>query len=302
MATQGDEKNTSVCIGAMGVDEFSFETFPQGQKFDVVYADIPFHLIGTKKVPVAVDNIPHPKINQRVMHKMPVKQLTNDNAVLFMWATGPKIQVAMNVMKAWGFSYKTVFKVWLKRNRNGMCVNGQGFYNRSSSEYLLLGIKGCVTNGLVTGKRKTEGSELEFPACKGKHKPSVFRDIIDSFVKPDAKKIELFARTCNPDWASWGWDLPDVFHDRGALIPEGYEHPVVSFSQRMDRKRNRDEVEEREEKGVEEDDVDICDTSSDSGNSVASDVPEDFPSAFERLDKADPKGIKSLNAGETCDE
>lgn len=69
--------------------------------------------------------------------------IANEDCVLFMWATFPMLREALDVIEAWGFSYKTVAFNWVKQNRNGTGIfMGLGNWTRSNSEICLLATKG----------------------------------------------------------------------------------------------------------------------------------------------------------------
>ncbi len=112
-----------------------------------------------------------------------------DNGFLFLWSTAPKLPEAIEVMKAWGFDYRTCM-IWDKE------IIGTGFYCRNQHELLLIGRKGKVKcpdpHILVSSvyrERRREHSR----------KPSYFRNMIDKYY-PDAEKIELFAREKPVGW------------------------------------------------------------------------------------------------------
>jgi site-specific DNA-methyltransferase (adenine-specific) len=133
---------------------------------------------------------------------MPIKGITDKNAMLFLWATVPLMPEAFRVMAEWGFTYKTML-TWRKVMSLGM-----GFWFRGQTEHLLFGIKGRVPAFRL--------QKPNFYQCKvGKHsqKPHYFREMINegaakSFTDP--VKLELFARDRNdlfPDYEYQGWDL-----------------------------------------------------------------------------------------------
>jgi N6-adenosine-specific RNA methylase IME4 len=74
---------------------------------------------------------------------LPVKELAEKDAVLFLWTTLPMIQEALQVIKAWGFEYKTTAFVWVKlaRHSNGIFW-GLGYWTRSNVEICMLATKG----------------------------------------------------------------------------------------------------------------------------------------------------------------
>jgi N6-adenosine-specific RNA methylase IME4 len=103
----------------------------------------------------------------------------------------------LEVMKAWGFDYKTHF-VWAK-NRPGT-----GYWNRNKHEVLLLGTKGDVP-------APAPGTQPEslIKSSVGAHsrKPRVFYQLIERYF-PNLPKIELFARAHRQGWDAWGLETP----------------------------------------------------------------------------------------------
>lgn len=137
-------------------------------------------------------------MKQKDIENLPVHNLTTDNAILFMWATFPKIQEALNTIKAWGFEYKTVGFTWVKKNKNGSNFFGVGWYTKSNAEVCLIGVKGKapkVSNSI--------SSIIESVREEHSKKPSVVRDKIVQFCG-DLPRIELFARQRADGWDCWG--------------------------------------------------------------------------------------------------
>ncbi len=118
-----------------------------------------------------------------------------DCAVLFLWATAPKLPDALQVMAAWGFEYRTN-AVWVKHRP------GLGYYFRGRHELLLVGRRG---NMPVPAASSRPDSVIE--AWRGRHseKPAVVYDLLERMY-PAAVKLELFARASRPGWDRWGWD------------------------------------------------------------------------------------------------
>ena len=56
-------------------------------------------------------------MNMEDIKKLPIAQIADRDAALFLWVTFPLLQEAWSVMKAWGFTYKSVAFVWIKQNR-----------------------------------------------------------------------------------------------------------------------------------------------------------------------------------------
>lgn len=119
-----------------------------------------------------------------------------DNAVLFLWATNPKLQEALAVMAAWGFRYRTNM-VWVKDKI------GNGYYFRGQHELLLVGEKGDMP---VPEEQNRPPSVLQAPRRDHSEKPGEVYGIIEKMY-PNRKYLELFAREKHEGWMSWGNEL-----------------------------------------------------------------------------------------------
>lgn len=116
-----------------------------------------------------------------------------DDAVLFMWATSPKLTEALAVMEAWGFTYRTCM-VWVK-DRIGM-----GYYARQRHELLLIGKRGNLP---VPEPSDRPDSVIEAPVGRHSEKPSVVAETIANMY-PHLPKVELFSRQARLGWDAWG--------------------------------------------------------------------------------------------------
>ena len=121
---------------------------------------------------------------------------TTGDAVLFLWATSPKLTEAMQVMGAWGFEYRTCM-VWVK-NKIGM-----GYYARQRHELLLIGRKGEPKPPEPADR---PDSVIEAPRLDHSAKPPEVYNIIERMF-PDRKRIELYARNKRDGWDSWGLEV-----------------------------------------------------------------------------------------------
>jgi N6-adenosine-specific RNA methylase IME4 len=127
---------------------------------------------------------------------MPVRDIAEQDAILFLWSTATHIPDALRVMDAWGFKYLNQI-AWDKQKP------GMGWYCRNTHELLLYGTRGNFRSprdkSLILNK-----SIISSPRSK-KHseKPVEFYEIIERMY-PDLPKVELFARRKRDGWASWG--------------------------------------------------------------------------------------------------
>jgi N6-adenosine-specific RNA methylase IME4 len=164
-------------------------------RFDLVYADPPWRYEFNQTDNRVIEN-QYPTMALEDICAMPVGDVTISNAVLFLWATFPKLEEAFQVVNAWGFKYRTAI-VWDKVRM------GQGIYTRQQTELLLIAIKGEMYSperdyagnfrSLVSIERSQNHSE----------KPKEFYGIIEGLY-PDCTKVELFARNKRDGWFSWG--------------------------------------------------------------------------------------------------
>ena len=130
---------------------------------------------------------------------LPVSDLADTDCALFLWATFPQLPEALRLIRAWGFSYKTVAFVWLKTNRKARTwFYGLGFWTRSNAEICLLATKGHP-------KRQAANIHqlIVCPVERHSKKPDEARDRIEALMG-DLPRIELFARQETPGSEVWG--------------------------------------------------------------------------------------------------
>lgn len=172
----------------------STPVIPNG-KYNVIYADPPWKYTFGFDIHGAADRH-YSTMSIDELCELPIRDLTEDNAVLFMWTTSPKLFDSYAVIKAWGFEYKTSF-VWDK------VKHVMGHYNSVRHEFLLLCTRGSfpkqsdtLHDSVIEIERSDEHSE----------KPEYFRQLIETMY-PLSKKIELFARKTVDGWDGWGNEL-----------------------------------------------------------------------------------------------
>lgn len=123
-----------------------------------------------------------------------VQSIAADDCVLWLWATVPMLPHALEVMQAWGFTYKSNF-CWIKDR------HGTGYWNRNKHEILLIG-----TRGKIPAPADGDQRESAILASVGEHsaKPVVFHELIEAYF-PTVPKIELNRRgPARPGWDAWG--------------------------------------------------------------------------------------------------
>lgn len=142
---------------------------------------------------------------------MDVNSLTADDAMCFMWITGPMLADGSGaiLMREWGFIPKTIAFVWIKTYANGKPVNGMGFYSRSSTEFVLLGTKGrpeVFSHGVQQLIETEEPEVIKSPRMRHSEKPAEVRDRIVELAG-NLPRLEMFSRHEVPGWDYHGIEL-----------------------------------------------------------------------------------------------
>jgi N6-adenosine-specific RNA methylase IME4 len=124
---------------------------------------------------------------------LPVADLAAESCVLFLWTTAPCLEQAFEVIRAWGFEYKSNL-VWDKE------LIGMGHWVRGQHELLLIGSKGTPP---LPPTESVPASVMRERRREHSRKPEVAYRIIEAMY-PALPKIELFARQSRPGWDAWG--------------------------------------------------------------------------------------------------
>jgi site-specific DNA-methyltransferase (adenine-specific) len=185
--------------------------FPN-KKYKIIYADPPWSyesysgksekdFLNKKRIwGIAESNYQTMSMND--LKHLPIQTIADDNCILFMWATFPNLQQALDLIKAWGFEFKTVAFVWekLDKTNNVPKKYGLGWYTRSNCEIVMLARKGKFD-------RKSAAVQQIIKSTISKHsqKPDEVRKRIIKLCG-DISRIELFARTKIHGWDVWGND------------------------------------------------------------------------------------------------
>jgi N6-adenosine-specific RNA methylase IME4 len=179
-----------------------------GKRFAVIYADPPWHMStwserGGLRAPQAhYGTMPIDEIAA-----LPVRPLAADDAVLLLWTTWSDLPGALDVIKAWGFTYKTLGFLWVKRSRSGASLHtGMGRWTRSNSEICLLATNGNPLR-LDMGVHQVIETEaaIEAPVMEHSRKPNEAHARIERLLA--GPYIELFARAERSSWTTWGNEL-----------------------------------------------------------------------------------------------
>ena len=184
---------------------FKYPTDAPPQSFEVLYCDPPWDYDGrtflngqAHETGSASDHYPTMKPDE--LMEMNVQHITSKNAIMYMWTTGPQLDISINVLKAWGFRYKTIAFVWNK------AITNPGAYTMSSCEICIVGTKGSIP------KPRGTRNELQYlcqQRTKHSSKPKRFIERITR-MHPEQNRIELFSRRAHKEWYCWGHDARGI--------------------------------------------------------------------------------------------
>lgn len=163
------------------------------QLYSVIYADPPWRFQPYSRISGmdrAADNH-YPTMTLADISALRVPAA--DDCVLFLWATAPMLPQALDVIAAWGFTYKS-HCIWVKEHI------GTGYWFRNLHELLLVATRGAVP-APPPGWRLP--SVFHEPTGRHSEKPSAFAEMIEHWF-PNLPKVELFARTARDGWDCWG--------------------------------------------------------------------------------------------------
>ena len=182
-----------------------------GRKFGTVLADPPWQFQNrTGKVAPEHRRLSrYATMSFESIEGLPVADITEDCAHLYLWVPNALLPYGLNTMKRWGFTYKTNL-IWYKiRKDGGPDRRGVGFYFRNVTEVVLFGIRGSNCRTLPPGRSQ----ENIIISQKREHsrKPDEQYDLIEAC--SPGPFIELFARGTRPGWFAWGDQSDDYAPD-----------------------------------------------------------------------------------------
>ncbi len=177
------------------------------KKYQIIYADPPWkYQLFSDKPPCSrkADEDYYEVMYLLDMAQLPIKDYSADDSVLFMWATFPAMQTAIKLMRSWGFHYRTVAFVWVKKNKIADSKFwGMGGWTRSNAEVCLLGVKGNPKRLSKSVHQIIETQVIEAKIGEHSVKPPETREKILKLMG-DLPRIELFAREKTSGWDIWG--------------------------------------------------------------------------------------------------
>lgn len=173
--------------------------FETKNKYNIIYADPPWAYADKALAGNRGACCKYPVMDTDKIGELPVKQIAADDCVLFMWVTMPKLNECFELIKAWGFEYKTCGFVWVKKNKKSDSLFwGMGRWTRANAEICLI-----ATKGKPKRIAANVHSVIMSPIQEHSKKPHETRERIVQLCG-DVPRIELFARQYAEGWDCWG--------------------------------------------------------------------------------------------------
>ena len=183
--------------------------FVAGRRFKTILADPPWQFQNrTGKIAPEHKRLSrYGTLTLDDIKSLPIVDAADDTAHLYMWVPNALLPDGLEVMKAWGFTYKSNI-VWHKlRKDGGSDGRGVGFYFRNVTEMLLFGVRGKNARTLQPGR--TQVNYIGTRKREHSRKPDEQYNVIQSC--SPGPYLELFARGTRPGWAIWGNQADDAY-------------------------------------------------------------------------------------------
>jgi Transcriptional activator, adenine-specific DNA methyltransferase len=197
--------------------------FAHGERFSTILADPPWQFTNRtgKMAPEHRRLRRYGTMTLAEIMALPVAEVAAERAHLYLWVPNALLPEGLEVMRRWGFAYKTNL-VWYKiRKDGGPDRRGVGFYFRNVTELVLFGVRGRDVRTREAGRTLPN----LFATCKREHsrKPDEHYALIEACSRPPF--LELFARHTRAGWWQWGDEAPEVTSAAAAV--DAADDPVA---------------------------------------------------------------------------
>ena len=180
------------------------DIYNTNKKYNIIYADPPWQYrawsqdTGLGRTAEAHYHTMQKKDIQNMRNV--IDKISDKNCVLFLWVTAPCLEEGLELIKVWGFTYKTIAFTWIKQNKKSDSLFwGMGYYTRANTELCLLATRGKTLKRVSKSVHSVVLSKIR----EHSRKPDEVRSrIVDLF--GDIPRIELFARQQFDNWDCWG--------------------------------------------------------------------------------------------------
>ena len=182
------------------------------KKYQIIYADPPWQY-GSKSIlngksdksGELIEDCQYTTTSTKELCKIDVKSISHKDCAMFMWVTDSHLPDALELIKAWGFTFKTIAFKWVKTTKSGETRKNVGPWTMKSCEVCLLATRGSM----LKYKKVNNLSEMIF-SDRSKHskKPDEAREKIERLFG-DLPRLEMFARQKTEGWDVFGNEVDD---------------------------------------------------------------------------------------------
>ena len=175
------------------------------KKYNIIYADPPYsfnspkYQDGNRGFGNRVEDR-YKTMSIKDICDLPVKDITDNDALLFMWVVDSHLKKSFDIIDAWGFKFATVGFVWVKQTKNNNFYYNLGAYTMKSTELWLICLKGKLKN--IKKSNNVKSLLLADRTIHSKKPDEIRKRIVD--LCGDIPRIELFARQRVEGWDCWG--------------------------------------------------------------------------------------------------
>jgi N6-adenosine-specific RNA methylase IME4 len=174
-------------------------------KYSIIYADPPWSYNDKRKTLKRYTgaNDHYETLSIQEIKNLPINNISAENSILFIWVVMPLLQEGLDVIKSWGFKYKTCGFSWMKTNKSSATLFGRGVghYTMPNVELCLIGIKGRFNRN----KNNIYQAVLSAREEHSKKPDEVRNRIVE--LCGDLPRIELFARSKIDGWDVFGNEI-----------------------------------------------------------------------------------------------
>lgn len=168
----------------------------------------------------------YPTMELKEIKELPIARLAAAQSHLYLWVPNALLLEGLQVMEAWGFTYKTNL-VWYKvRKDGGPDGRGVGFYYRNVTELVLFGVRGRMRT-LPPARRQV--NILTTRKREHSRKPDEIYDVIEEC--SPGPRLELFARFARQGWDQWGNEDVEENLGRNVATRNGHLDPSLRLAE-----------------------------------------------------------------------
>lgn len=192
--------------------------FVGNRRFGTILADPPWQFVNrTGKVAPEHRRLSrYGTMDLPTIESLPISRIAAPMCHLYLWVPNALLPQGIEVMKAWGFAYKSNI-VWHKvRKDGGSDGRGVGFYFRNVTEMILFGVRG--KNARTLGPGRSQVNYISSRKREHSRKPDEQYPIIEACSA--GPYLELFGRGVRPNWTTWGNQADDAYRPTW----ETYQH------------------------------------------------------------------------------